>query len=94
MTNAAAVEKATGQVVEKDKDKDKDKVEKRRALGRGLESLLPGPRVVSPPFVERAKDGAPGVGAPVRDRGDAGGQQVPHGPRAGFGMTKFRDEEE
>jgi ParB family chromosome partitioning protein len=79
MTNAAAVEKATGQVVEKDKDKDKDKVEKRRALGRGLESLLPGPRVVSPPFVERAKDGAPGVGAPVRDRGDAGGQQVPHG---------------
>ncbi len=27
-------------------DKDKEKVEKRRALGRGLESLLPGPRVV------------------------------------------------
>ena len=27
-------------------DKDKDKVEKRRALGRGLASLLPGPRVV------------------------------------------------
>src|SRR6266496_480925 len=26
---------------------DKDKVEKRRALGRGLESLLPGPRVVA-----------------------------------------------
>jgi ParB family chromosome partitioning protein len=75
MTNAAAVEKATGQVVEKDKDK----VEKRRALGRGLESLLPGPRVVSPPFVERAKDGAPGAGAPVRDGGDAGGQQVPRG---------------
>jgi len=25
---------------------DKDKAEKRRALGRGLESLLPGPRVV------------------------------------------------
>src|SRR5580658_3391556 len=25
---------------------DKEKVEKRRALGRGLESLLPGPRVV------------------------------------------------
>jgi hypothetical protein len=75
MTNAAAVEKATGHGLEKDKDK----VEKRRALGRGLESLLPGPRVVSPPFVERAKDGAPGVGAPVRDGGDAGGQQVPRG---------------
>jgi ParB family chromosome partitioning protein len=43
MTTTAAVEK------------DKDKVEKRRALGRGLESLLPGPRVV----------------APVRDGGDA-----------------------
>ena len=27
-------------------EKDKEKVEKRRALGRGLESLLPGPRVV------------------------------------------------
>jgi ParB family chromosome partitioning protein len=27
--------------------KDKDKVEKRRALGRGLESLLPGPRAVA-----------------------------------------------
>jgi ParB family chromosome partitioning protein len=79
MTNAAAVEKATGHGVEKDKDKDKDKVEKRRALGRGLESLLPGPRVVSPTFVERAKDGAPGVAAPVRDGGDAGGQQVPRG---------------
>ena len=79
MTNAAAVEKATGHGAEKDTDKDKDKVEKRRALGRGLESLLPGPRVVSPPFVERARDGAPGVGVPVRDRGDAGGQQVPPG---------------
>jgi ParB family transcriptional regulator, chromosome partitioning protein len=33
----------------KDKDKDKEKVEKRRALGRGLESLLPGPRVVTAP---------------------------------------------
>ena len=77
MTNAAAVEKATGHGAEKDKDK--DKVEKRRALGRGLESLLPGPRVVSPPFVERARDGAPGVGVPVRDGGDAGGQQVPRG---------------
>ena len=46
--------------------------EKRRALGRGLESLLPGPRVVvspeprvpspeTPPFAKDAKDGAPGV---------------------------------
>src|SRR5438270_5022764 len=28
-------------------EKEKEKVEKRRALGRGLESLLPGPRVVA-----------------------------------------------
>ena len=44
MTTAAAGNLA-GQA---DKDKDKDKVEKRRALGRGLASLLPGPRVVAP----------------------------------------------
>src|SRR5579863_4567435 len=45
-------------------DKDhKDKAEKRRALGRGLESLLPGPRVVAT---------GPGQG------GDAAGrQQIP-----------------
>src|ERR1700733_11187319 len=40
----------------------KEKVEKRRALGRGLESLLPGPRVVSL------------AAAPP----SAGAQQVPH----------------
>ncbi len=57
MTTSAAVEKVVGVPVEK------EKMEKRRALGRGLESLLPGPRVV----------------APVRDGGDARGQQVPHG---------------
>jgi ParB family transcriptional regulator, chromosome partitioning protein len=51
-------------------EKDKEKIEKRRALGRGLESLLPGPRVVKPvptatstavqsaPPAENAKDGA------------------------------------
>jgi ParB family chromosome partitioning protein len=63
MTTTAAVEKVAGSPVEK------EKIEKRRALGRGLESLLPGPRVVSPT----------GVVAPVRDSGGAGGQQVPHG---------------
>ena len=40
MTNTAAAENRAG---EKDS---KEKVEKRRALGRGLESLLPGPRAV------------------------------------------------
>jgi ParB family chromosome partitioning protein len=44
--------------------RDKEKVEKRRALGRGLESLLPGPRVVP--------------GAPAQSSGAAGKQQVPH----------------
>src|ERR1700686_2055884 len=44
---------------------EKDKVEKRRALGRGLESLLPGPRVV-------AGGAAPGTS------GAAGKPQVPH----------------
>jgi ParB family transcriptional regulator, chromosome partitioning protein len=42
MTNLAAAEKLAGHGSAK-KD---EKVEKRRALGRGLESLLPGPRVV------------------------------------------------
>ncbi len=55
MTNTAAAEKMAG---------DKEKVEKRRALGRGLESLLPGPRAVG---------GAPGQGG-----GTPGKQQVPH----------------
>src|ERR1700674_4372130 len=45
-------------------DKEKEKVEKRRALGRGLESLLPGPRVVT--------------AAPGQNSGAAGKQQAPH----------------
>jgi ParB family transcriptional regulator, chromosome partitioning protein len=36
---------------DKEKEKDKEKVGMRRALGRGLASLLPGPRMVSPPSV-------------------------------------------
>src|SRR4030081_1366576 len=47
-----AVEKLRGAVgssreTPADVSKDKEKAEKRRALGRGLESLLPGPRVVA-----------------------------------------------
>lgn len=45
---------------------EKEKVEKRRALGRGLESLLPRPRVVAGTAV------APGQGA-----GAVGEQQIP-----------------
>ncbi|HKV82448.1 MAG TPA: ParB/RepB/Spo0J family partition protein [Candidatus Sulfotelmatobacter sp.] len=43
-------------------EKDKEKVEKRRALGRGLESLLPGPRVVRPPQANSVQDVAPASG--------------------------------
>jgi ParB family chromosome partitioning protein len=42
MANTVAAENLAGRGGEK------EKVEKRRALGRGLESLLPGPRVVTP----------------------------------------------
>ena len=55
MINNAA-ENTAGRTVagrEKDRDKDREKVEKRRALGRGLESLLPGPRLASPGAVRR-----------------------------------------
>jgi ParB family transcriptional regulator, chromosome partitioning protein len=41
MTHSTAAENRAG-------EKEKEKVEKRRALGRGLESLLPGPRAVEP----------------------------------------------
>src|SRR5579862_2671320 len=39
---------ATAGNVAVEKEKDKEKMEKRRALGRGLASLLPGPRAVTP----------------------------------------------
>ena len=58
-------------------DKDKEKVEKRRALGRGLASLLPGPRVV------------PGV-LPGQSGGTGGGQQIPpfgRNDNVGIGRT-------
>jgi len=56
MNNTVAAENLAGRAGEK------EKVEKRRALGRGLESLLPGPRGVPP------ADAGSGVRA----------QQVPH----------------
>jgi ParB family transcriptional regulator, chromosome partitioning protein len=66
-------------------EKKDEKVEKRKALGRGLASLLPGPRVVAstearvgseqtiPPFAKGAKDGAPGIPG----SGEAGETKVP-----------------
>ena len=49
MTTATA-----GNLAGQSGEKDKEKVEKRRALGRGLASLLPGPRVVPPPVAPPA----------------------------------------
>jgi ParB family chromosome partitioning protein len=70
MTTSAA-ENLAGRGVEK-------KEEKRRALGRGLESLLPGPRVVVPVPEARAgvERGGSEVGGAAGD--GAGRQQVPH----------------
>ena len=74
MTSAA--EKAAGQVAGHlaEKEKAGEKLEKRRALGRGLESLLPGPRVVPPatsPLLPKAgRSGAPeGQAAELRSAG-------------------------
>jgi ParB family transcriptional regulator, chromosome partitioning protein len=53
MANTAAAE---NRAVEKDKA-EKEKIEKRRALGRGLESLLPGPRAVPSPLTARESQG-------------------------------------
>src|ERR1039457_3427785 len=65
-SNAAAVDKTTAKTgTEKGSEK---LAEKRRALGRGLESLLPGPRVLPPsptlPLSTR-KDGAPASSGPL-----------------------------
>ena len=50
---------------DRDKDKDKDKMEKRRALGRGLASLLPGPRVLNPFTKRDSADASTGAEAPT-----------------------------
>ena len=69
-TSNTAVDNAT---VKTDAEKAHEKLaEKRRALGRGLESLLPGPRVVAlPPTLPQSarKDGAPALkdGPPAPD---------------------------
>jgi ParB family transcriptional regulator, chromosome partitioning protein len=58
-------------------EKEKEKTGIRRALGRGLESLLPGPRVVARPVV--VPPGGPvNAAAPGGDSGRVGGHQVPH----------------
>jgi len=74
MTTSAA-EKLAGPVAEKKEEK----VDKRRALGRGLESLLPGPRVVVP-AAELRVAGVERGGNEVSAAAGAGAgeQQVPH----------------
>jgi ParB family chromosome partitioning protein len=51
MTNSVAAENLVG--------REKEKVEKRRALGRGLESLLPGPRAIAPVTRQAASTAEP-----------------------------------
>ena len=63
MTTTAAAENLAGRPVIEKKD---EKMEKRRALGRGLESLLPGPRVVVPS----------GTGAAVQGGGSGGETEI------------------
>ena len=74
MTTTSAAEKLAGYASEK-KD---EKVEKRRALGRGLASLLPGARVVAeqPSAVSRQPSaiGAPSVASSVPLGGNASGE--------------------
>jgi ParB family transcriptional regulator, chromosome partitioning protein len=61
---------------------EKEKVEKRRALGRGLESLLPGPRVVAGPAVSAGV--VPRQAIPGQGTGAAAKAEVPFGElRAG-----------
>lgn len=84
-SNAAAAEKTAKTGMEKVTEK---LAEKRRALGRGLESLLPGPRVVRggepAPGTETGQAGtpvapvAPGATAGQHDAAIAGGSPAPH----------------
>jgi ParB family transcriptional regulator, chromosome partitioning protein len=53
---------AAGNLAGQAGEKDKEKVEKRRALGRGLASLLPGPRVVPQPTPSAGAPASAGVG--------------------------------
>ncbi|MGC1448537.1 MAG: ParB/RepB/Spo0J family partition protein [Candidatus Sulfotelmatobacter sp.] len=67
---------------------EKEKVEKRRALGRGLESLLPGPRVVAG---TAARAGAPPAAGVSGDAGARAGVPAPPvpGPHLPAGGTAF-----
>src|SRR5467141_2921798 len=84
-TRTAAAEKLRGMVGtsrEKSADvsKDKEKAEKRRALGRGLESLLPGPRMVgsAATAVDSRGTGSGRVETPLQAGAAAAEQGVPN----------------
>jgi ParB family transcriptional regulator, chromosome partitioning protein len=78
MTTTGAAEKVAAKPAEK--------VEKRRALGRGLESLLPGPRVVA----GTAPLGAGRVEDPVGGSGAVSEQQVPFDSPSPIGSGSLR----
>src|SRR5579872_5711132 len=89
MTTTSTAENLAGRAAEKDKDK--DKVEKRRALGRGLESLLPGPRVVTAPPRPLGQPMAGTIQAVVEDPAEAelrsAGQPGPAVPTSALAST-------
>jgi hypothetical protein len=73
MTTTAAAENLAGRPVAEKKD---EKVEKRKALGRGLASLLPGPRVVGASTEYASTEYRSGA-LPYTGGGDASETQVP-----------------
>src|SRR5882762_5449255 len=85
-TRTAAAEKLSGvDGTSREKSahvsKDKEKAEKRRALGRGLESLLPGPRMVAGSAAtagDTRGTGSVRVESPVHASGAAADHGVPH----------------
>jgi ParB family chromosome partitioning protein len=78
MTTAA--ENTAGRAAEKKEEK----VERRRALGRGLESLLPGPRIVMPPVQAGGAGGEPKTSHFVPDDNSVG---VRNGSGVDAGLT-------
>lgn len=65
-------------VVEKVIEKKDEKAEKRKALGRGLASLLPGPRVVASLEPRAVSQESAAGSSAVQSGGHAGEKQVPH----------------
>src|SRR5271165_5734799 len=95
MTTSSAAEKVAGSGV--GEKKEESKVEKRRALGRGLGALLPGPRVVGSPesrvaSPEAAPQGLkPGSSSALDGTAEAAPfpSAVPGGSGGGAGETKI-----